>query len=146
VGETVPVPARAFGFALGGHVYPFSLGPARIGLGAGYLIGRGTVPEPGATTVVSALAPEVSFNFGSRNGWSYLSAGYGNVKIRATIEDEEADSNSLGSLNWGGGARWFLSNHLGVGFDLRFHRVAPKASANTPGFTVISLTGGLSVR
>ena len=147
VDETSPIPARAFGFELGGHVYPFSLGPARVGIGAGYIRGRGTVPAPGTTVAnVSALVPQLSFNFGSRGGWSYLSAGYGNVRVRAAIDDEEADSTSLASINYGGGARWFLSDHLGVGFDVRFHRVSPKASAGTPGFTVLSVTGGISLR
>ena len=147
VGETIPIPARAFGFEVGAHVYPFSLGPARVGIGAGYIRGRGTVPEPGTTVAnVSALVPQLSFNFGSRGGWSYLSVGYGNVRVRAAIEDDEADSKSLDSLNYGGGARWFLSNHLGVGFDVRFHRVSPKASAGTPGFTVLSVTGGIALR
>lgn len=147
VGETSTIPARAFGLEVGAHVYPFSLGPARLGIGAGYLRGRGTVPAPGTTVAsMSGLTPQLSFNFGGRGGWSYLSVGYGNVRVRSTIDDEEADSKSLDALNYGGGARWFLSDHLGVGFDVRFHRVSPKASAGTPGFTVLSVTGGISIR
>ena len=36
--------------------------------------------------------------------------------------------------------------HLGIGFDIRFHRVAPNTSAGTPGVTVVSTSVGFSIR
>ena len=53
VGETSTIPARAFGFEVGAHVYPFSLGPARLGIGAA---GGDVVQDP---LVVAALFVDV---------------------------------------------------------------------------------------
>lgn len=134
------VPSRAFGFDAGAHVYLFTLGPARIGLGASYLRVRGTTP--GVTATFSTVAPQVSFNFGSTNGWSYLSAGYGRALVDTTVNDPTGsvrDSGSLGAVNFGGGARWFIRAHLGVGFDVRWHRLA------SPGGTQLSFSAGFSV-
>lgn len=136
------VPARGFGLDVGAHVYLFSLGPSRIGLGATYVRLRGTTPGVAAT--VTTVAPQVSFNFGTVNGWSYLSAGYGRAAVRATVEEGAGsateDSGSLASLNVGGGARWFLTAHVGIGFDLRWHRLG-----GTPGASLLSASAGFSV-
>jgi hypothetical protein len=70
----------------------------------------------------------------------------GTPPVVAPAVSREADSGTLGSLNFGGGARWFLSRHIGIGFDLRFHRVAAKSSAGTPGVTVVSTSIGFSIR
>jgi hypothetical protein len=141
--ETI-VPARGFGFDVGAHVYLFRLGPSRVGVGGNYVRVRGTVP--GVVANVSALAPQVSFNFGTANGWSYLSAGLGRAWVTTHFDDEDADavtgdSGGLSATNYGGGARWFLARRLAVGFDARFHRIAgpPKAS-------LFSASVGVSVR
>jgi hypothetical protein len=129
--ETI-VPARGFGFDAGAHVYLFKLGPSRVGIGATYMRVRGTTP--GIVSNLSTLAPQISFNFGTSNGWSYLSAGYGQAWVRTEAARESgteiAESDGLSAVNYGGGARWFIKRRLGVGFDLRFHRVSgpPKAS------------------
>jgi hypothetical protein len=137
------VPARGFGFDVGAHVYLLSLGPSRLGVGANYIRGRGTVP--GMVSTFSTVAPQVSFNFGSRAGWSYLSAGFGRASVETTLESEEGtthhDADGLNALNFGGGARWFLAARLAVGFDVRFNRVSGDAKA-----TLTSLSVGFSVR
>ena len=117
------IPTRAFGFDVGGHVYLFQFGPARVGVGANLLRFRGTA-SPATTTVAAApdmktttttLAPQVSFNFGSSEGWSYLSAGFGTAHVntaRSSFDKGEAlthESGSLSSVNLGAGARWFAS-------------------------------------
>jgi hypothetical protein len=117
---TVPdggsVPARGFGYDVGGHVYLFNLGPTRIGLGVSVIGVRGTATD--ATTTMNIVAPQLSFNFGTSDGWSYLSLGAGTARVNA----EETGSSS--AINAGGGARWFIKRHLGVGFDVRLHRIA----------------------
>ena len=166
------VPARGFGFELGGHVYPFRLGPARVGLGLSYTRVRATVislPNDASSggdsggssggsqegedeaqpidVVLSGqtLAPQVSFNFGTANGWSYLSAGYGVASVTTRVSaDLERETSGLAVLNFGGGARWFFTRHLGVGFDVRWHRVA--ASDTTPRTTMFAAAVGLSVK
>ncbi|HKH72903.1 MAG TPA: hypothetical protein VKA59_16210 [Vicinamibacterales bacterium] len=117
---TVPdggsVPSRGFGYDVGGHVYLFNLGSARVGVGVSVTGVRGTATDAMAT--MNIVAPQLSFNFGSSDGWSYLSIGAGIGRV-----DAEATGSSS-ALNAGGGARWFITRHLGVGFDLRLHRIA----------------------
>jgi hypothetical protein len=136
------VPSRAFGIDAGAHVYLFSLGPSRVGLGANYVRARGTTPGVAAT--FTTVAPQVSFNFGTVNGWSYLSAGYGRAAMVTRVESvggpDTQESGSLASLNLGGGARWFLTRHVGIGFDVRWHRLG-----GTPGASVVSASAGFSV-
>ena len=88
-----------------------------------------------------AVAPQVSLNFGTHDGWSYLSAGYGPVreKTEAVFPGGVATaSSSKSAVDVGGGARWFLKEHLGFGFDLRFFRI--------PSAMVVALSAGFSVR
>ena len=116
---TVPsggsVPSRGFGYDVGGHVYLFNLRAARVGLGVSVIGVRGTATD--ATAMLNVLAPQISFNFGSSDGWSYLSVGAGTARV-----DGEVTGSST-AINAGGGARWFIKRHLGVGFDLRLLRI-----------------------
>ena len=155
-----PVPARGFGFDAGVHLYPVSLGVARLGLGANVLYARGHIASSDVTGTVRMVAPQLSFNFGTRQGWSYLSAGYGGASLRsdaplvtgtasaatdsAVISGGSLNTGRIGALNLGGGARWFLSGHAAIGLDVRFHRLS--ATATTPRVTLISVSVGLSLR
>jgi hypothetical protein len=137
VPEGGSVPARGFGFDAGAHVYLFNLGPARLGLGVNVVGVRGNAVD--ATATFSLIAPQLSFNFGSSDGWSYLSLGAGTAQVRA----EETGSSS--AINAGGGARWFIKRHLGVGFDVRVHMIA--ADGDTMGSSsVLSASVGFSVK
>jgi hypothetical protein len=135
--EGSSVPVRGFGFDVGGHVYFLSLGPARLGAGVNVLYVRGTSSDAIAT--LQAVAPQLSFNFGSSDGWSYLSAGIGTAKVDA---DETAQSQAI---NAGGGARWFLSRHVGVGFDVRVHRIASDGEV-LPASTKWAVSVGFSLK
>jgi hypothetical protein len=136
------VPSRSFGFDVGAHVYLFSLGPARVGVGGSYLQARGTSDT--VTAEVSTVAPQVSFNFGSTNGWSYLGAGLGRAWVRTTAVQltgtAEQETGGVASVNFGGGARWFLTSRLGVGFDVRWHRLS-----STPNTMLLSAAAGFSI-
>jgi Outer membrane protein beta-barrel domain len=137
LGDQFVVPARGFGFDVGAHIYLFSLGPARLGLGANYIEVRGTATDADAT--LQTIAPQLSFNFGTSDGWSYLSLGAGTARVNA---DAEASSSAI---NAGGGARWFLKRHLAVGFDIRFHKIA--ADGDTLGAsTQVSAAVGFSLK
>ena len=166
--EELTVPARGYGFEVGAHVYAFRLGPARVGFGVSYTRARATavsglvegdssngdedaddVPETLATVDVIAtgqtLAPQVSFNFGTSDGWSYVSAGYGRASVRTQVgRDLERDTTGLTAINVGGGARWFFTGHLGIGFDLRWHKIG--SSDRTPGTSMFAVVVGLSVK
>ena len=100
---------------------------------------------------VTTIAPQLSFNFGSHEGWSYLSGGYGistthaEVNVPASFDGEAGSRNrQTSSLNFGGGARWFLREHFAVGFDVRFHRLL--ATGAVPATQIVGLSVGLSLR
>lgn len=178
LGTTTLVPTRGIGFDVGAHVYPMSLGAARLGIGVNLVrVGgwaetvvappssggststgtpAGTNSSAGSTgprveVALMALAPQVSFNFGKADGWSYVSAGLGVVSVTTRVTrapvasaNVEQDNGALRAINFGGGARWFTSSHLAVGFDLRFHRVA--AGDTTPSTMLIAASVGISLR
>jgi hypothetical protein len=151
-GITAAVPSRGLGFDVGAHVYLLRLGGPTLGVGASFMQVRGTSPDASAT--LRLLAPQVSFNFGSGNGWSHLSLGVGtarmNTELRGDVATGTASSGSLRALSLGGGARWFLTGHAAVGFDVRFHRVAAgepdAATAGSPRVTLLTASVGVSVR
>jgi hypothetical protein len=178
------VPSRGFGADVGGHIYWRSLGAARLGFGLNVVWVRGTAstvpttpatPTPPSTTTPPTVAPvlpdvetsfvtvapQISFNFGTAEGWSHLSAGLGRgwIDTRATSPATASQAASLDltrrsggvrSLNFGGGARWFLRGRLAVGFDVRFHRLAAGSgdatNPGTPGAMFLAATIGLSLR
>jgi hypothetical protein len=157
------VPTRGFGLGLGAHVYPFQLGLARIGIGAEAMRTRATSKTPavvGSTAAtstfasdakmdVTSVAGQISFNFGTRDGWSYLSAGYGAIRTRSQVSSDVLGpiqhsvvvlKQHSPAINYGGGARWFLRERMAVGFDVRFHRLS------SPSKQIVGLSVGLSVR
>lgn len=164
----------AAGLALdaGGHVYLIRLGPARVGIGASVTRVSGKTSElastgstssttlPSVHTRITTIAPQLSFNFGTSEGWSYLSAGIGSAKARATTSafvtgsgdtavttEGAALSTSLRAVNVGGGARWFTHRHLAISFDVRFHVVSDAGGEiPIPRTTLVVVTGGMSLR
>lgn len=139
------LPSRGLGLAAGVTVYPARLGKhVALGVGGEWLIfsrGRQTLDPtteggasgPTVTTRFSVLSPQVSLNFGGRDGWSYVSGGIGWASFTTELEDSPV-ANPDGrtrSINYGGGARWFAKEHLAFAFDLRFYRIDPQDA--TPG-------------
>lgn len=151
VQEEVAIPGRGFGVDVGAHVYFVSLGPSRVGAGISFVQVRGTAPDISST--VRLLAPQLSFNFGSENGWSYLSAGIGTARVDTELRGETtgtAESGSVRNLNFGGGARWFITSHAAVGFDFRFHRLAAGDARGTrpgtPRVMLVTTSVGVSLK
>jgi hypothetical protein len=168
-------PSRTLGLDAGGHVYVFKLGPATFGVGGTFLFANGTTtaPEPASTspptpppvqtipdvtTRLKSLAPQVSMNFGHSLGWSYLSAGLGTTKVeseaaipsRDNVVFTPRDSGWVNTINFGGGARWFIKDHFGVGFDVRWYKLSVvPASASHPGApraTLITIGAGVVLK
>lgn len=157
------LPGRGFGLSVGTHVYPLRRGSIALGVGAELLLrARGshtrppatTTADPGptVTTTMTAFSPQVSLNFGKRDGWSYLSGGLGPASLAS-----ELDSNPLpdaaartSALSYGGGARWFAKKHVAFTFDIRFYRIRPQEASigrpAVPGVRVMVLSAGLSLR
>jgi hypothetical protein len=136
------LPSRGLGLATGVTLYPVRFGRVALGVGGEWLIfSRGSKtldPEteggasgPTVTTRFSVLSPQVSLNFGGRDGWSYLSGGIGWATFTTELEASpvaDADGRTR-ATNYGGGARWFAKAHLAFTFDLRFYRVDPQDAA-----------------
>jgi len=156
------LPTRGLGFVLGAHWYPVRLGIVTLGFGgeitkAGRNNTKNTGTEADPVNVIvntsfSAVSPQISFNFGARDGWSYISGGLGRSNLTTQREDQPLPPPETGikTINYGGGARWFFKKHLAVNFDIRFYAVNPQlATATRPGYprmTIMSWVGGISVR
>ena len=156
------LPSRGFGIAGGAHLYPFRLGRMTLGVGGEILMSSGSNTlepqeegEPAGPTVktqLSAFTPMVSLNFGSRRGWSYLSAGLGWAGY--TVERESAPVGDAESrpkvLSYGGGARWFAKEHLAFTFDLRWYKVSAQAATASrppyPATTMMVFSAGVSLK
>jgi len=136
---TATIPTRGFGGSLGGHVYAFRLGPGRFGVGVDLTYTRGTSVD--VQTTFLTIDPQISFNFGTSDGWSYLSAGVGTARVKAAPVEL---SESVQSFNWGGGARWFLNPHFGIGFDIRIRMLS--AGDVVPKGTSVAGAVGLSLK
>lgn len=178
------IPSRGYGIDIGAHVYLIRLGSGRLGIGANVLRVRGTAspaaPASGSTSAaisapslppttpdveatLTTLAPQISFNFGSADGWSYVSAGLGRAHVTTGSSSfggegsgtdltpaQSVDSGTRSSINVGGGARWFTKAHLAYSFDVRFHLVSAGAaegtSPATPRTTLVAASAGISLR
>ncbi|MGE4055870.1 MAG: outer membrane beta-barrel protein [Vicinamibacterales bacterium] len=129
------LPGRGLGGDVGAHLYLFKAGAVTFGIGAQLTLIRGTsqATEEGLRAVTSRLVsftPQVSLNFGSGDGWSYLSAGMGQSEWSIVVQGEaptSADLERLRTFNYGGGARWFMNEHVAFTFDVRFHVIEPGA-------------------
>jgi hypothetical protein len=155
------LPSKVRGFSLGANLY-LKRGPGfGSGLGGQLVMGRGrhTTTDPSTGTVVlktatrlKSLSGNASMNFGHRNGWSYLSGGYGPLQLWSYLDDDSprpAPPSSM-TLNFGGGARWFFSSHVAFSFDVRFYYTQPQlATEFFPGRgrkRLTLLSAGISIR
>ncbi len=147
------VPGRAFGFDGGARWFWRQLGHSRMALGVDASWARGTTPEyptvPRVIETFTRVAPDLSFNFGTRHGWSYLSTGAGIARLRGSstlkgVASVPVSSGAVTEIHGGAGARWFTSPHLAVGFDIRVHQLL--AGARTPATMRFAASVGVSVR
>ena len=169
-----PIPTGGVGVDIGGHIYLFHLGPARLGLGVNVFrvgaeaspraptSGSGPPTVPQVKTRVQILTPQLSFNFGSSRGWSYLSAGVGQTAVRTATSEfatgsgsetpttpaRTRDTAALQTINVGGGARWFNTAHLAFSFDVRFHKARgrTKGGVSTVPATLVTASAGISLK
>jgi hypothetical protein len=141
--RTSQLPSRGWGLEFGATVYPLRGKRFALGLGASLIRTSGSkAPDPEDETAVddptietrfNALVPQLSLNFGSGRGWSYIGGGLAFMN-RAT-GDADADvplGPRLTGIHYGGGARWFAGRHVAFSFDLRFYRIPEQAADATP--------------
>ena len=140
--RTAQLPGRGWGLDIGAHVYPIRGKRISLGLGADMVRTSGkkapdpedetAANDPTLETKFSAFAPQVSLNFGSARGWSYIGGGLS--WTRRTTGDVEAtlvEGPRLRGIHYGGGARWFLGRHVAFTFDLRFYRIPEQPAEGT---------------
>lgn len=159
------LPARSLGLVAGVHIYPLHAGKVTIGFGGNAVFARGSraldiveddveapVKGPTVRRHFTAFSPELSLNFGHRNGWSYISGGmFGRSKLYVDREDDPALSAPYRkTLNYGGGARWFTSDHLAFSVDFRWYSVAEQPASvgvlAQPRTTLLVLSGGIGIK
>ena len=159
------LPTVGLGLVAGAHLYPIRSKVIALGFGAEFLTSRarrtraatteGGAEGPTVRTQLSGLAPQVSLNFGHRDGWSYISGGLGSMSLTSEIEatgttSPDDSSTRSKTINYGGGARWFATKHIAVSLDLRFYAVSPREPTGTdrgyPRMTVMVFTGGIGFR
>ena len=165
-GLAVPVlelPSRGLGFLVGAHVYPIRKKSFALGVGAEMLRVRGSNTVEADSDDEAALdgptikarwnhfSPQVSLNFGARDGWSYLTAGIGRSKLTVDLEESpQEDGDAVRTLNYGGGARWFLNKHVAFTFDVRFYSINAQEAVDgrvaTPKMRLRVLSAGISLR
>jgi hypothetical protein len=143
-------------------VYPLRWHAVTFGLGADVALARshqaGRQQTDGvivrATTETFAhIAPQLSFNFGDGDGWSYISGGIG-TSVWGVVRDGATalppDTERLKTINYGGGARWFIKRHLAFSFDVRFYAIDPTTPLadlpNGPRTTLLVMGAGISLK
>ena len=156
------LPGRGFGLDAGAHVYLFKWRVITVGVGAQMTLARaasGGVVQDGVeiarpvTSWFTAFTPQLSFNFGTGNGWSYISGGMGS-SVWSTVPDGQpalpGDEERLTTINYGGGARWFAKAHLAFTFDVRFHSIYPGSPQGelpgSPRATLLVIGAGVSLK
>lgn len=156
------LPKRGLGGVVGLHIYPLRGRSMALGLGGEWMIARGRAQATDAETGtaiglpieqrLNGLSPQISLNFGHREGWSYLSAGMGPLSFE-TFEGDLPPAEGppkKATINMGGGARWFSTSHLAFSFDVRFYLTRPQESVGSqPGrgrSRLLVLSGGVSFK
>lgn len=130
------LPTRGLGITAGAHFYALRTRRITVGVGGEWIAARdsrttrgagSTTAGPQVRTALTGLAPQLSLNFGRREGWSYLSAGLGSARLISETPDKPLSGAArTRMLNYGGGARWFNTPHVAFTFDVRFYAISPR--------------------
>lgn len=140
------LPTRGLGLSAGAHWYPLRTRRVTFGIGGELVLARArrtaeatgeTGETPTITQRFSELSPHLSLNFGTNDGWSYISGGMGRAWLSAESDAQPAEGSAdpVRSLHYGGGARWFTSPRLAFTFDVRFYTIAGREATDLrPGY------------
>lgn len=162
------LPRVGLGVDAGVHLYFARWSGVTFGIGAQVTAGRAssegrvlsavsstTKPTElrAVTQTLRSVTPQLSLNFGSGDGWSYISGGMGQAiwSVRPDrTEGLASDRARLRTFNYGGGARWFIKRHLAFHVDARFHEMHPgppePGLPATPRTTMLVLGAGISLK
>jgi hypothetical protein len=155
------LPGVGLGLHAAAHVYVFRWKAVTFGLGGDLTMARAhtsgiqsgdQIVQRAVTERFTHFAPELSFNFGTGDGWSYISGGIG-PSIWRIVPDgalpAPADQERLRTIDYGGGARWFIRRHLAFSFDVRFFAIDPGSvgfGVGSPRTTFIVAGAGISLK
>lgn len=156
------LPGTGLGLDAGIHLSVLKWKAVTFGLGGLLTLGRSRSSafnvenQPirrGVTERFTSMTPQLSFNFGTGDGWSYISGGIGRSTWSVVPESglvQPADEEGLRTINYGGGARWFIKRHVAFTFDVRFHDRDPGAPheglPGSPRTRLIIIGAGMSVK
>jgi hypothetical protein len=154
------LPGAGLGVRAGAHVYFFKYRGVTLGAGGEVMRGAsGSTPVDPASGLVAvderltSVGSQVSFNFGTGHGWSYVSGGIGKShwSLHPTGAGEtSADGEALPTANYGGGARWFAKAHLAFSFDVRIYEIQPGspvgARPGSPRTRLFVIGAGISLK
>jgi hypothetical protein len=157
------MPGPGLGLSAAVHLYLPKIFGITVGLGGEAIIARSSAsPETSATSLTTLrpvtetlkeISPQLSLNFGNGNGWSYLSVGIGR-SLWAIVPEGRAplpqDEEPIRTINYGGGARWFVKKRLAFSLDVRLYEIdngTPTLEFPGSPHTVMLVIGaGISVR
>jgi hypothetical protein len=150
------LPGAGLGIDVGAHLYLVRWRAITFGIGGELLTARARSSPPDGQAITeryTSVAPQLSFNFGSAKGWSYLSGGIGPSVWSIVPNGSQpmaADKERLKTINYGGGARWFSKKHLAFTFDVRFYAINPGTPTfgfpGAPRTRLLVIGAGVSVR
>jgi hypothetical protein len=158
--DVTQLPGASLGGDVAVHLYPLRWRAVTFGIGGRVMGARGHQAPPAigdaapltpVTERFLTAAPELSFNFGSGNGWSYISGGIGR-SIWQVVPDgadrQDADEERRQTSNYGGGARWFIKRHLAFSFDVRVYGIKAGTLGLTPAprANLLVIAAGASIK
>jgi hypothetical protein len=152
------LPGRAFGGDVAAHVYPLKYRAVTFGIGGRITTSRAHRSQTEATALrpvterFTYFGPQLSFNFGTGAGWSYISGGIG-AATWSIVPDGAIplplDEERLRTIDYGGGARWFARPRLAFSFDVRLYAInpgSPGALTSSPRTTLLVVGAGVSIK
>jgi len=156
------LPGAGLGIDAGAHLSVLKWKAVTFGLGAHLTMARsgasaysveGRPARRAVTERFTSFTPQLSFNFGTGDGWSYVSGGIGRSVwsiVPEGAESQPADQERLYTINYGGGARWFIKRHVAFTFDVRFHALDPGspqgAVPGSPRTRLVIIGAGVSLK
>jgi hypothetical protein len=153
------LPGRGLGADVAVHAFPIKYRAVTFGIGGRWMTARAHREQDPASALRSVterltyLGPQLSFNFGTGLGWSYISGGIAASKWSVTPDGDAPqppDEERLRTIDYGGGARWFAKPHLAFSFDVRLYAINPTsptpALPGGPRSTLLVISAGVSVK
>jgi hypothetical protein len=157
------LPGSGLGADIAVNVYPIKWKAVTFGLGGHVMTSRAhrTPAAPADSTEIfypvtehfTYLGPQLSFNFGTGAGWSYLSGGISASRWSVVPDGFNrlpSDDERLKTIDYGGGARWFIKPHVAFSFDVRFYAINPGTPngvlPGSPRTTLLVIGAGVSIK